>query len=113
MANIIKFLPRGARAPEAMPVKPDEPEVSAQASPESNANGNSFFAGLVKTVWVVTVLVWPLLKWLVSFDVVFQLVRMIYHWNTPGSYAGFRFLLHFAVLTALVYFVSLYKPKGI
>ena len=33
--------------------------------------------------------------------------------STPGVYAGWTFLLHFAVLTALTYFVSIYKPKGI
>ena len=53
------------------------------------------------------------LKWLVSIEVFFQFIRMIYHWNTPGVYAGWTFLLHFAVLTALTYFVSIYKPKGL
>jgi hypothetical protein len=38
---------------------------------------------------------------------------MIYHWETPRVYAGWDFLLHFATLTALTCFVSLYKPKGI
>ncbi|MDO8773520.1 MAG: KleE stable inheritance protein [Burkholderiaceae bacterium] len=42
----------------------------------------------------------------------FQLVRMIYHWETPGVYAGWDFLLHFAALAALACFVSLYKPKA-
>ena len=67
---------------------------------------------MLKAVWVTTVLVWPILKWVIALDCVFQLVRMIYHWNTSGMYAGWTFMLHFAVLTALTYFVSVYKPKG-
>jgi hypothetical protein len=43
----------------------------------------------------------------------FQFVRMLYHWNTPGVYAGWSFLAYFAVLTAITYFVSIYKPKGL
>jgi hypothetical protein len=78
-----------------------------------NAKGKALLAGLVRLIWVVTVLVWPVLKWVVSIEVFFQFVRMIYHWDTPGVYAGWTFLVHFAVLTALTYFVSLYKPKGI
>jgi hypothetical protein len=70
-------------------------------------------AGLVKFVWVATVLVWPILKWVLSIATFFQFVRMLYHWNTPGVYAGWSFLAYFAVLTAITYFVSIYKPKGL
>lgn len=105
MANIIKF-PKGAHG--APPVEPAVEPQQARASPRPAASG-----GLVKVVWVVAVLVWPVLKWLVVFDVLVQFVRMLYHWNTPSAFAGWTFLLHFAVLTALTYFVSLYKPKGI
>ena len=70
-------------------------------------------SAVVKAVWVVLVLVWPILKWIVSIDCVFQLIRMFYHWDTPGVHAGVTFLLHFAVLTMLTYFVSVYRPKGL
>lgn len=70
-------------------------------------------ASIVKGIWVFTVLVWPILKWIVSIDCVFQFVRMMYFWDTPGVYVGWTFLLHFAGLTALTYFVSIYKPKGL
>lgn len=106
MTNIIKF-PRGDAppvAPAPVPVKPAN---------GFNTKGKALLAGLVRVVWVATVLVWPVLKWVVSIEVFFQFVRMIYHWDTPGVYAGWTFLVHFAVLTALTYFVSLYKPKGI
>ena len=81
--------------------------------PAPAAPRRGLFAPVVKAVWVVVVLVWPLLKWIVSIDVFFQFIRMVYHWNTPGVLAGWTFLAHFAVLVALTYFVSIYKPKGI
>ena len=36
---------------------------------------------------------------------------MVYHWNTPGAFAGWTFILHFVPLTAFTYYVSIYKPK--
>lgn len=89
------------------------PGLAAQEKPAPAALLRGLFASVVKAVWVVVVLVWPLLKWIVSLDVIFRLIRMIYHWNTPGVFAGWTFLAHFAVLVALTYFVSIYKPKGI
>lgn len=66
---------------------------------------------ILKASWVVAVLVWPVLKWVLSVATFFQFLRMLYHWNTPGVYAGWAFLGCFAVLTAATYFVSIYKPK--
>ena len=65
-----------------------------------------------KALWVVAVLLWPLLKYVVILDCTFQFFRMLWYWNTPGTFAGFRFLLHFAVLVGLTWFVSVHKPKG-
>lgn len=103
MAEIINF-PRAGAAP-----------VVASQAPKGrfNARGRSLLGGVVRFVWVVVVLVWPVLKWIVSLDVFFQFVRMLYHWKTPDMYVGWTFLVHFSVLTALTYFVSAYKPKGI
>ena len=68
-------------------------------------------AGLVKFVWVATVLVW-LIPRVLSIATFFQFVRMLYHWNTPGVYAGWSFLAYFAVLTAITYFVSTPSRRG-
>ncbi|MFZ3287927.1 MAG: KleE stable inheritance protein [Telluria sp.] len=68
---------------------------------------------LLKFVWVVVVLLWPILKWVMSIDCVVQLLRTMYYWNTAGVHAGWTFILHFAALTALTFFVSAYKPKGL
>jgi hypothetical protein len=102
MTNIINF-PRRAK-----PVIEDVPKAATPAPTPVKAG---IGAGVVKAVWVVVVLVWPILKWVVALDCVYHLIRMMYHWNTPGIHAGVTFLLHFAVLTALTYFVSVYKPK--
>ena len=109
MSNIIKF-PRNEQAESVAPM---EAVASVKPVKVSNAKGKAFLAGVLRFVWIAVVLVWPVLKWLVSIEVFFQFIRMVYHWNTPGVYAGWTFLLHFAVLTALTYFVSIYKPKGI
>ena len=81
--------------------------------PSINDSVKGIVSGIVRFIWVMTVLIWPMLKWLLSLEVFFQLVRMFYYWNTPGIYAGWTFALHFSLLTALTYFVSIYKPKGI
>jgi hypothetical protein len=68
---------------------------------------------LVQAVWLCTLLVWPLLKWVISLDCVFKLLRMMYYWHTPGIHAGATFVLHFSVLVVVTYFVRFYKPPGL
>lgn len=104
MTNIINF-PRQA--------KPSIEDAPKAATPVPTPVKAGIGAAVVNAVWVVMVLVWPVLKWIVSIDCVFQLIRMFYHWDTPGVHAGFTFLVHFAVLTILTYFVSVYRPKGL
>ena len=109
MSNIIKF-PRLTKPPPD-PVDPTPTAASLPVPPKSKGRG--FVAALVRFVWVATVLVWPILKWVAAIEVFFQFVRMLYHWNTPGVHAGWTFLLHFTVLTAFTYFTSIYKPRGL
>jgi len=104
MTNIIKF-----------PAKKTQSVGSVQdkSTKHFTVIAKSVFNGVIHFVWVATVLTWPIFKWVLSLDILFQLLQMIYHWNTPGVYAGWNFLLHFSVLTAITYYVSIYKPKGI
>ena len=95
MARILKF-PSGQEAPKAKPV-PAEPVPVVAQPPMAKKIG----------------LVWPVLKWIVSIDVFIQMILMFARWDTPGSYAGWTFLAHFAVLTGLTYFVGVYRPKGL
>ena len=64
-------------------------------------------------VWMLTVLAWPVLKWVISINVFFHFLKMIYFWDAHGVYAGWVFLFHFLVLTGLTYFVSNFRPKGL
>lgn len=73
MSNIVKF-PRASKPPAPEPVQPAAPK----------AEGRGLVAGLVKFVWVATVLVWPVLKWVLAIITFFQFVRMLYQ----GLYAG-------------------------
>ena len=107
MARIIKF-PGAENAPKV------EPERGVPAVVvEPNGIGGKILGGLWRGLWTVVVLLWPVLKWVVSIEVFFRLVMMIYHWDTPGSHAGGTFLVHFGVLVALTYFVGVYRPKGV
>jgi hypothetical protein len=93
MAKIIKF-----------------PYVASPAEKMSNTKERKLWrvvcSGLIKSVWLFTALIWPFFKWIIAFDVVFQFIRMIYYWDTPGVYAGWTFLMHFTVLIILILFIS-------
>ena len=106
MTNIIQFPTSDSSAHDLAPLK-------LQARPIDGPGGGRILSSLVKVVWVATVLVWPVMKWVLSFDVLFQFFRMLYHWSTPGLYATSTFVLHFSVLVVLTCFVSLYKARGI
>jgi len=71
MTNIIQFPKRGNSPPAPDPLK-------LQARPIDGAGGGGFVSNLLKVVWVATVLVWPVMKWVLSFDVLFQFFRMLY-----------------------------------
>lgn len=111
MADNIYEFPRTVRKPVLVEV-PEKiaPKRHVEAAP--SAVPRSFMAGLWRGVWVLTVLVWPVLKWVVSLDVLCRLLTALYHWDTPGSYAGWTFIGHFMVLVVLTWYVSAYKPKG-
>lgn len=103
MKNVVKFpAPKVAR-----PVA--SAEQTAPAGPADDTRSNL----VLKSLWVVVILLWPLLRYVVILDCVYQFLRMLWFWNSPGTFAGITFLLHFAVLTGLTYFVSVYKPKGL
>jgi hypothetical protein len=104
MAKIIKF--------------PKQPDTTEKLDPvlkstQLNKVKSSFGSSIIKIIWAFSVLVWPILKWIISIDCAFQFIRMLYFWNAAGHYASAIFLLHFFVLTFLTYFVTIYKPKGI
>lgn len=110
MSNIIKF-PKDIARP-AVPEQVQQQAAPAIPATPAKPPGGGFLAFLVKFVWVVTVLLWPILKWVLALATSFQFIRMLCYWNTPGVYAGWTFLAYFAALTGLTYYVSIYRPQG-
>jgi Uncharacterized KleE stable inheritance protein len=68
--------------------------------------------GVWASVWLVLVCTWPIARWIAGIDLCFQLIRTAYFWNTPNVYAGWTFLLHFAVFTAWTCLVGVHRPAG-
>ena len=109
MSNIIKF-PKACRgAPGTQRQEMPKPASTARAP---RGKGRRFLTGLFGGIWLLTVLLSPLLQWVLKYDCVFQLIRMLYYWNTPGMHAGWTFLLHFGAMTGLFCYVAFGKPKG-
>ena len=107
MANIIKFpdvIKKHAQA------RQQGPPSGARVAPK--IEDNQFLAGVSAVVWVLVAVLWPVLQWVGGLDLLFQLIRMVYHWSTPGVHAGWTFLLHFAALSGLNYYVAFGQPKG-
>lgn len=100
MSNIYKF--------------PATEQIDKNTTPISNVlakKQNSFVDSIVKIIWLFTVICWPVARWILAIDVAFQFSRMLWHWNTQGTYAGWTFLIHFSVLVVLTFFVNNFKPK--
>lgn len=67
----------------------------------------------MQVIWVLIVLLWPILRKLLALDCVIQFLIAMYHWDTAPIRGCLTFGAHFAALTALTYFVTFYKPKGL
>ena len=104
MTKIIQF-PKSS-----VPLNLETKPVKVDSVASNERKSRSLFSGLIKVIWVPIVIIWPILKWVISLDVLFQLVRMFVLWDTPGIYPGWTFGIHFGVLTALTWFVSIYNP---
>jgi hypothetical protein len=100
MANVLKF----SRSINT----PPPPSASAAAA---EAQVSSPLA--VRGIWVLTMLLWPFLRWVLGIDCIVQLLLSMYRWDTAPLHAILTFVLHFGALCALTYFAAFYKPKGI
>jgi len=65
---------------------------------------------LISITKIVLAIFWIPIKWIFSIDCFIQLLRTMYYWNTPGIHAGWIFILHFSVLTALMLFITSFNP---
>jgi len=62
-------------------------------------------------VWVIIAILWPVLRWIAAFEVTLQALRMLLLFSERGFFLDWIFITHFLAFTALVCFVSLYRPK--
>lgn len=76
------------------------------------AKAKGLLVSLARGVGMLFILLWPLLKFVLTIDVVWQFLRMCWYWDTPGMHAGWTFSLHFLLLSAGYFFVASYRPKG-
>lgn len=60
---------------------------------------------------IAVAMLWPILRWVLSIDVFFKFVLMLWRWNTPGSHAGWTFALHLGVFVGLILLLTSYRPK--
>ena len=70
-------------------------------------------------IWSLLVLCFLVVKWVVLIaiggDLLYQFFRMLYYWHTPGTHAGWTFLLHYGVITAVgtaLYMFAVLIPTG-
>lgn len=105
MSNVVKF------PSQRPPPSPSIPPV------KKTVNGKKVvklvFGIAVRAVWTLAVITWPILKWVISLEVLWRLLLVVYHRDDPGSHAGLIFCLHFLAFSAITYFVTIYKPKDL
>ena len=70
-------------------------------------------------IWSLLLLCFFVVKWVVLIaigaDLLYQFFRMLYYWHTPGMHAGWTFLLHYGVITAVgtaLYMLAVLIPTG-
>jgi hypothetical protein len=68
---------------------------------------------LVATVWVITVLSWPVLRWIGALAVTLQGFRMLMLFSDKGVFLDWIFIGYFLGYVALHYFVAIYRPGKI
>jgi hypothetical protein len=108
MARIIDIDRNRPSGRQTAPVQPSASRRVSPAQPSRTARKAS--SSPMSLLHMGVVLMWPLLRWVMAVDTTWQLARMLYFWDTQGTYAGWTFLLHFGVFVALTYFVSVYRP---
>lgn len=63
----------------------------------------------VRIAWVLTVIAWPVLRWVLAFDVTIQLFRMLILFTDMGVYFDWTFAAHFMVVLGVFCFVACYR----
>jgi len=90
--------------------------VGARAGNDGSSPGNHAAIWLwthkALSIFAIAVaMLWPILRWVISVDVFFKFVLMLWRWNTPGSHAGWTFALHLGIFVVLILLLTSYRPK--
>lgn len=111
--TIIQF--PGKFRPPPRPLAPQRPVPKARAAAGSTVRkrslGYKVARALTNVLWCVVIFTWPLLEWVLSMDVLFQFLRMLYYSGTPGMHAGWTFTMHFLIFIGLYFFMVFYKAE--
>jgi stable inheritance KleE-like protein len=103
MAKIINF-------PNVGKLSVHREQVNRSVTPIRNRVKSIFFSFL-SILWIILATFWTPIRWIISIEVLFQLIRMLYYWDTEDVHTVWIFLLHFGVLTALTLFMASYKLR--
>lgn len=112
MGKVLHFPRRHTERAVPVAAAVETPVLQRDLSLRGEPLGRRLWNAGVCAVWVLIALIWPVLKWIVAMEVFFQFMRMLWHWNTPDSNAGWQFGLHFVAFTAITYFVMIFRPAN-
>ncbi len=118
MAKIIKFPRVGAvsqmrdlASKTKAPSVPKLPPAFSRTTP--TPWWRCILYGTDAAAWIMIVLLSPVWKWIAVIDMLFQLLKTMYYWDTPGAHAGWIAVLHIGVFLGLYFYVLFHKPKWI
>ncbi|EJL7111676.1 KleE protein [Salmonella enterica] len=100
MNNVIKF-----------PGSEDKKQHQLSEGASPNSTLRNIANGVISAVYIVLVMLWPFIKIILSLNVALQFFKMLFKWNEGPFAAAFPFVLSFVVLTAMMYFITNWKPK--
>jgi hypothetical protein len=106
MTNIITF-PGGDKKETEIPLVPQPTKPDRFFKVKKFVRLQKFLRGVLKFLWVITAMTWPITRWIVRLDLLFSFLRMLFG-VTP--HAGWVFLLHVAMAISLAAFVIFYRP---
>lgn len=113
MAKIIKF--PGERAlvaapdnPSADSGRPRDQLPPGRPRPSEGRIGKRLHA----VAWVLVAMTSPLWMRIAVFDLLYQICRTVYHWQTPGMHPGWTMSFH-ALGAALLCIFFMREPKGL
>ena len=89
-----------------------EPVATNQATFFQHSSVKAILRGVSRFVWLLTVLMWPIMKWVVTVPRSRSSFSACCIIGTHQRLMLDAFLLHFAALMALTCYVSIYEPKG-